>query len=182
MTIPKFLGSDHAGNKPPLAKLGVRELAFNMADGKIYTSDGVKIIELAPGKGDANVQSDWNQANTHSDDYIKNKPNIVTNPPQVNADWTEKATTSKAFIKNKPTIPVPQPAQVQSDWDEKTATSKAFIKNKPSIPSAPNLSKYVKSDVALVPSSAQVINMVSLSQHDYDAIAKPDAKTLYIIV
>jgi len=154
MTIPKFLGSDHAGNKPPLAKLGVRELAFNMADGKIFTSDGTKIIELAPGKGDANVQSDWSQTNTSSDD----------------------------FIKNKPTIPTPTPAQVQSDWNEMSSTDKAFIKNKPSIPTAPNLTKYVKSDIALVPGSTNVVNMVSMSQHDYDAIAKPDPKTLYIII
>ena len=52
MNIPKFLGSDHAGRTPTggngTGKLGVRELAFNMEDQKLFTYDGKKVIELCP--------------------------------------------------------------------------------------------------------------------------------------
>jgi len=43
------------------------------------------------------------------------------------------------------------------------------------------LNKAVKSDTALVTSSAQVINMVSMSQADYDALGVYDAQTMYVI-
>jgi len=126
MTIPKFLGSTTAGNIPTggtgAGKLGLRELAFNMADGKIFTYNGTKVVELAPGKGDANVQSDWNQQNAAKDDFIKNKPHLG------NQDLTP-------FVKST-----------------KTATT------------------------------GKITDMISITQHDYDAIPKPDPRTLYIII
>jgi hypothetical protein len=48
------------------------------------------------------VQSDWNENESDSKAYIKNKPTIP--PAQVNSDWN--ASSGVAEILNKPTIPV----------------------------------------------------------------------------
>lgn len=47
------------------------------------------------------IQSDWNQSNNTSLDFIKNKPTIPS--PQVNSDWN--AISGVEEILNKPTIP-----------------------------------------------------------------------------
>lgn len=102
-------------------------------------------IFYGTGGGGGGVQSDWNETNTSSLAYIKNKPNLATvatsgsyndlsNKPtipaaQVQADWNVTSTSSKAFIKNKPTIPA---AQVNSDWNATSGV--AQILNKPTIP------------------------------------------------
>ena len=75
----------------------------------------------------ANVQSNWNESDSESPQYIQNKPTIPA--AQVNADWD--AVEGVASILNKPTIPA---APVQSDWTEADTESLAFIKNKPTIP------------------------------------------------
>ena len=63
-----------------------------------------------------NVQSDWNQADTGADDYIKNKPTIpgdvgdltdiddLLGDKNVQSDWEQTATGADDYIKNKPTI------------------------------------------------------------------------------
>lgn len=56
------------------------------------------------GGGGTQVQSNWNETDTSSPAYIKNKPTIPA--AQVQADWNVTNTSSMAFIKNKPTIPV----------------------------------------------------------------------------
>ena len=50
---------------------------------------------------DAQIQSDWNQADNTKVDFIKNKPTIPA--AQVNSDWN--ANSGIARILNKPTIP-----------------------------------------------------------------------------
>jgi hypothetical protein len=104
----------------------------------------------------AQVQSDWNQANDSSLDYIKNKPNIPTND-----DFTLSGLSEKSYdsLTDKPSIPVDisdltdsmgmiptdvselsdstniiPDAQVQSDWNQAIDTAPDYIKNKPSIP------------------------------------------------
>lgn len=59
-------------------------------DERIY---GYKII------GRPNIQSDWNQTDNTSADFIKNKPDVDT---QVQADWGEVDTQAKSYINNKP--------------------------------------------------------------------------------
>ena len=62
--------------------------------------------------GDANVQSDWNQATDTHDSYIWNKPenlsdfnnDITVGEDNVQSDWAENGTTESEFIKNKPTL------------------------------------------------------------------------------
>lgn len=50
--------------------------------------------------GEQNVQSDWNQTNSSSDDFIKNKPTIPN--AQVQADW--EATSGISSILNRPSL------------------------------------------------------------------------------
>ena len=92
----------------------------------------------------AQIQSDWNQSDNTSLDYIKNKPNLstvatsgsytdLTNTPTipsapVQSDWNESDNTSLAYIANKPTIPS---AQVNSDWNSNSGVSQ--ILHKPTI-------------------------------------------------
>lgn len=75
----------------------------------------------------AQIQSDWNQTDNTSKDYIKNKPTIPA--AQIQSDWNQTDNTQKDFIKNKPTIPA---AQVNSDWNAQSGV--AQILNKPTIP------------------------------------------------
>lgn len=48
----------------------------------------------------AQVQSDWNEADTNDPAYIKNKPTIPAAPVQSN--WNEADNSSLAYIQNKP--------------------------------------------------------------------------------
>ena len=90
--------------------------------------------------------------NLFSGDYndLTNKPTIPD--AQINSDWTEADSTSKAYIQNKPNFaavatsgsytdltntPSIPAAQVQSDWNQSDNSSVDFIKNKPTIPTVP---------------------------------------------
>ena len=50
---------------------------------------------------------------------------------KVQADWDETDTTSPAYIKNKPVISGDGSTSVQSDWNQTDETQADFIKNKP---------------------------------------------------
>ena len=64
------------------------------------------------------VQSDWEQSDDESADFIKNKPELAT-----------VATTGDyADLENKPDIPA---SQIQSDWTQSDDESADFIKHKP---------------------------------------------------
>lgn len=118
------------------------------------TAEKTKLAGIAAG-AEANVQSDWSQADTTADDYIKNKPSIPTATSDLNNDSgfivdTDLAAvaTSGAYndltgrptlatvatsgsyndLSNKPTIPA---AQVNSDWN--AASGVAQILNKPNL-------------------------------------------------
>ena len=49
----------------------------------------------------AQIQSDWNQSDNTSLDYIKNKPSIPA--AQIQSDWSQSDVASLDYIKNKPT-------------------------------------------------------------------------------
>ena len=53
--------------------------------------------------GEAQVQSDWDEMDSNSKAYIRNKPSIPQSPEQ--ADWLQSDPWSLSYIKNKPTIP-----------------------------------------------------------------------------
>lgn len=84
------------------------------------------------------TQSNWNETNTSSAAYIKNKPTIPA--AQIQADWNQTTDTALDYIKNKPTIPA---EQIQADWNQTITTAKDYIKNKPSIPTIPTTSTTV---------------------------------------
>lgn len=70
--------------------------ATYMSDGTTV-EDAINNIEVTGGIGDLNVQSDWNETDTTSDAYIKNKPTI---PSAV----TESTVNGWGYTKNTGTI------------------------------------------------------------------------------
>ncbi len=58
-----------------------------------------KLNAIAP-SAEVNVQSDWNETNSASDSFIKNKPTIPE--AQVQSDWEESDSAEPSYIKNKP--------------------------------------------------------------------------------
>lgn len=90
-------------------------------------------------------QSDWEETDTSSPSYIKNKPTIPTSLSDLTEDsehrtvtnqeketWNNKSDFSGNYedLTHKPTIPA---EQVQSDWEQTNTSAKDYIKNKPDI-------------------------------------------------
>ncbi len=81
----KFLASTTIGSKPTTADIGEREIAFNLADGKIYTSNGTTIIPLgvdAAGVG-FNASSTYPAGSMVSNNgiaYINTTPVVTAGP------------------------------------------------------------------------------------------------------
>jgi len=91
------------------------------------TTEKNKLAGIASG-AEVNVQSDWNQTNTSSDDYIKNKPsNLVQDDSYVHTD-NNYTTTEKNKLAG---IASGAEVNVQSDWNQTTTGSDDYIKNKP---------------------------------------------------
>lgn len=76
--------------------------ATQSASGLMSSTDKTKLDGIASG-AEVNVQSDWNQADSTADDYIKNKPTIPA--AQIQSDWGQSNTGALDYIKNKPSIP-----------------------------------------------------------------------------
>ena len=90
------------------------------------------------GAGEANVQSDWNEASNSDDAFIQNKPVVPTAPssapPAVGA--SSSLGTGTAYARANHTHSTTGEANVQSDWTEASNSDDAFIQNKPAIPTA----------------------------------------------
>lgn len=93
----------------------------------------------------AQVQSNWDEADTTSKAYIQNKPTIPA--AQIQSDWTQVDNTKKDYIKNKPSL-----AAVATSGDY------ADLSNKPSIPAA-----QVNSDWNANSGVAEILNKPSLA-------------------
>ena len=123
----------------------------------------------------AQIQSDWNQGDNTSLDYIKNKPNLST--VATSGDYDD--------LTNKPTIPA---APVQSDWNESDNTSLAYIQNKPTIPSAQVNSDWNSnsgvSQILHKPTIIDSTGSVNILHLAYVAAlpASPDPNTVYFIL
>ena len=76
---------------------GNEVLAGNLVVGGTITANGQEITPTEP-----QVQADWNQNDSESVDYIKNKPTIPST--QVQADWNQTTSEESDYILNKPTI------------------------------------------------------------------------------
>ena len=77
--------------------------------------------------GEVNVQADWNETDSTSDAYVRNKPTI-----QQPAPWAINGNGS--LIPASKLVNAPGEANVQADWLEADAGHDAHILNKPSIP------------------------------------------------
>lgn len=115
---------DFIKNKP--ANL-VQDASYVHTDNNFTTTLKNKLDGIAAG-AEVNVQSDWNQTNTSSDDYIKNKPsNLVQDASYVHTD--NNFTTT---LKNKlDGIASGAEVNVQADWNQTDSTKDDYIKNKP---------------------------------------------------
>ena len=68
-------------------------------------SEGELIIKIATditAAGGGDVQSDWDENDSDSPAYIRNKPTFP--PPQVQSDWDESDSEDVAYIRNKPDV------------------------------------------------------------------------------
>lgn len=94
-----YTAGDHIGIvNDEISVTGITELVAGNAI-TITTSGASAIISST---GEAQVQANWNETNTSSKAYIKNKPTIPA--AQIQSNWNETNTSSKAYIQNKPTI------------------------------------------------------------------------------
>ena len=59
-------------------------------------------IHVNVGASGEQVQADWDETNTDSPAYIRNKPTIP--PAQVQSDWNQSNSSAVDYIKNKPSI------------------------------------------------------------------------------
>jgi hypothetical protein len=122
---------DFIKNKP--ANL-VSDASYVHTDNNYTTAEKTKLSGIAPG-AEVNVQSDWNQSTTTSDDFIKNKP--------VNATTSTAGFMSAADKTKLDGVASGAGVNVQSDWNQTTTTADDYIKNKPSIPAAANNAKLI---------------------------------------
>lgn len=90
-----------------------------------------------PASGDVNVQSNWNETDNTSDQFILNKPTTISaaQAAAITAN-TAKNTYPAADATKLAGIAAGAEVNVQSDWNETDNTSDAFILNKPTIPAA----------------------------------------------
>ena len=103
----------------------------------------------------AQVQSDWNEADSNDPAYIQNKPTLAT--VAMTGDYTD--------LSNTPSIPTATsdltndsgyitlsdvPAQVQSDWTESDSSDPSYIANKPTLAAVATSGDY--SDLSNTPS------------------------------
>lgn len=115
---------DYIKNKPENL---VQDAAYVHTDNNYTTTEKNKLSSIAAG-AEVNVQSDWNQANSSADDYIKNKPeNLVQDASYVHTD-NNYTTTEKNKLEG---IAAGAEVNVQSDWNQSNSSADDFIKNKP---------------------------------------------------
>ena len=120
-------------------------LATTSADGAMSADDKAKLDGIASG-AEVNVQADWDEADSTSDAFIQNKPNLATVATtgeygdllHIPADLVHDASyvhtdnNYTAAEKEKLSgIESGAEVNVQSDWTESDSNSDAFIKNKP---------------------------------------------------
>jgi hypothetical protein len=115
---------DYIKNKPENL---VQDASYVHTDNNYTTTEKNKLSGIAAG-AEVNVQSDWNQANSSADDYIKNKPeNLVQDASYVHTD-NNYTTTEKNKLAG---IAAGAEVNVQSDWNQSNSSADDFIKNKP---------------------------------------------------
>ena len=128
---------DYIKNKPQNL---VQDASYVHTDNNYTDADKAKLTGIEAG-AEVNVQSDWSQADSSADDYIKNKPTIPSGNQLV-----PSATSSdedKVLTVDSNGDPVWAPSQggtqLQANWAEADVTDVTYIRNKPTIPSGNQL-------------------------------------------
>lgn len=124
---------DYIKNKP--ANL-VQDPDYVHTDNNFTDGDKSKLGGIESG-AEANVQSDWNEADTSADDYIKNKPDLSvyatkTEVAEDLADKQDKLTAGSNITIVNNVISATAEPQVQADWAQTDSSAVDYIKNKPS--------------------------------------------------
>ena len=128
-----------------------------------YTDEDKNKLNNISAGAEANVQADWNEEDSTSDAYIKNKP-VIPEGATVDSELSDSSVNPvqnkvvKAALDNKVDkvngkdlstndytnedknklagISAGAKANVQADWEENDSSSDAYIKNKPTIPAS----------------------------------------------
>ena len=124
---------DYIKNKP--ANL-VQDPDYVHTDNNFTDGDKSKLGGIESG-AEANVQSDWNEADTSADDYIKNKPDLSVYATKAEvaedlADKQDKLTAGSNITIVNNVISATAEPQVQADWAQSDSSAVDYIKNKPS--------------------------------------------------
>ena len=139
----------------------VQDACYVHTDNNFTNADATKLSGIEAG-AEVNVQSDWSEADSSSDAYIRNKPDLSIYAQSANLA-TVATTGDYDDLVNKPAIPA---AQVNSDWNSNSGVSQILNKpslaavattgdygdllNKPSIPAAQVQSNWSESDSSAV--------------------------------
>ena len=107
----------------------VQDASYVHTDNNFTTELKDKLDGIATG-AEVNVQSDWDQTDINSDDFIKNKPATKALLAGTGVSITE--------TEESVTISATGSAQVQADWNEADPTNPSYIQNKPTIPVVPS--------------------------------------------
>ena len=81
----------------------VVDASYVHTDNNYTTAEKTKLSGIAEG-AEVNVQANWNQTNSASDDYIKNKPTIPTRTSQLTNDSNFAVTNANNFFTTNQTI------------------------------------------------------------------------------
>ena len=145
-------------NKPDVPTLpsapsaAAQDLQYNLQ----VTTDGSATWEQdtggGAGGGEANVQSDWDEGDTGSDAFIRNKPDIQPLPGLPTDDdnyvlqraggefaWHETELFTTGEQTKLSGIASGAEVNVQADWNETDSGADAFIRNRPGIPTLPTV-------------------------------------------
>ena len=123
---------DYIKNKP--ANL-VQDPDYVHTDNNFTDGDKSKLGGIESG-AEANVQSDWNEADSTQDDYIKNKPDLSVYATKAEvasdlADKQDKLTAGSNITIVNNVISATAEPQVQADWAQSDSSAVDYIKNKP---------------------------------------------------
>lgn len=117
----------------------VVDASYTHTDNNYTTVDKNKLSGIASG-AEVNVQADWNQTNSSSDDYIKNKPTIPVVPTNVSS-FVNDAGYLTSYTETDPVFSSSAAASITSadinSWDNKSDFSGSYtdLTDKPTIPS-----------------------------------------------
>lgn len=137
----------------------VSDASYVHTDNNFTTTLKNKLDGIASG-AEVNVQSDWNEADSTSDAFIKNKPSIPTKTSDLTNDSNFVSDASYVHTDNNFTnsdvtklsgIESGAEVNVQADWDQSDSTADDYIKNKPIIPPGSTV------DPALDPTSSNAV-------------------------